>query len=306
MLCKNPTEAENQPDTQLRAQTELWESPPHLSLVPPPGQNSTSDWVISCLSYRSQLRSPIASGSARRQSSGTALASRRAEVAPLFWNRPSGLAPDPSRRGCHVHPSAGAHGHGVRALRRPAGSAGRARGQHGHAVPHRAGDRAGHRVPHHGDLPAAQEHAGGRLGWQSWWKRASAGDLRVAGSPLHPRSSACIPLPWEAAGVEVPPPPYPIPGRPQAGHPALHPWFPVCVCLTPWKTLRHGHTPLYPKSPPCIYLLLRVTTGGHPVMPMSPAWVCHLTWAIPDMVTPIFPRTVTQHASLPHPRRLLY
>lgn len=71
--------------------------------------------------------------------------------------------------------------------------------------------------------------------------------------------------------MEVPPPPYPRPGRPQAGHPALHPWFPVFVCLTPWKTLRHGHTPLHPKSPPCIYLLLRVTSGGHPVMPNVPS-----------------------------------
>lgn len=73
---------------------------------------------------------------------------------------PADLTPLPR----HVHPSAGGVGDGARALRRAPGPAGGPRGQHCIALQNRAGNGPRHRVPHHGDLPAPEEHAGGKEG----------------------------------------------------------------------------------------------------------------------------------------------
>lgn len=75
------------------------------------------------------------------------------------------LTPQPR----HVHPSVGGIGDGARTLRWAPGSAGRPGGQHGIALPDRAGDCPGHCVPHHGDLPAPEEHAGGKEGGLRSW-----------------------------------------------------------------------------------------------------------------------------------------
>lgn len=73
--CSTKTKAKIK--TPKAAHTGLWENLSNPPLVPPPGQNSTTDWLTSRLS---QARSPIAIGFAWRlvpTSSGRTPASRR-------------------------------------------------------------------------------------------------------------------------------------------------------------------------------------------------------------------------------------
>lgn len=100
-------------------------------------------WSLTSSCLRRGLRSSSVGGHPRHLSS-----------------RPVDLTPLPR----HVHPSVGGVGDGARALRRAPGPAGGPRSQHCIALPNRAGDGPRHRVPHHGDLPAPEEHAGGKEG----------------------------------------------------------------------------------------------------------------------------------------------
>ena len=125
---------------------------------------------------------------------------------PLFTQRPAPLVPGqsscrsfsgsavPRPQLRHVHPSVGCVRDGARALRRAAGPASRPGGQHGLALPDRAGDGPGHRVPHHGDLPAPEKHAGGSEGGRrpwAWVEKAGAEGSRFRSSVAFGRQRGC-------------------------------------------------------------------------------------------------------------------
>lgn len=119
-------------------------------------------------------------------------------------------------------------------------------------------------------------------------------------SPLHPRTSACVcfcperPLVWRSHLLLTP--------DLEDLRLAILLYTLGCQqvsCLTPWKTLRHGHTPLHPKSPACICPLLKDTSGGHPIIPHVPSMSLPLDMSNSRHGHPYFPQNCTPPCVFP-------